>query len=52
MLFTDTCINIWKEMVCKYISLLLLTFNVPLRIGKCTPGGTCTSGNPLSERYK
>jgi len=27
-----------------YISLLLLTLNVPLRIGKCTPRGTCTPG--------
>jgi len=27
-----------------YISLLLLTLNVPLRIGKCIPGGTCTPG--------
>jgi len=24
--------------------LLLITSNVPLRIGKCTPGGTCTPG--------
>jgi len=22
----------------------LLTSNVPLQIGKCTPGGTCTPG--------
>jgi len=27
-----------------YISLLLLTLNVPLQIGKCTPRGTCTPG--------
>jgi len=25
-----------------YVSFLLLTFNVPLQIGKCTPWGTCT----------
>jgi len=32
-----------------YFSLLLLTLNVPLRIDKCTPGGTCTPGwEPLS----
>jgi len=24
------------------LSLLLLTLNVPLQIGKCTPRGTCT----------
>jgi len=30
----------------KYIdfSLILLTLNVPLEIGKCTPRGTCTPG--------
>ena len=27
-----------------YISLLLLTLNVPLEIDKCTPKGTCTPG--------
>jgi len=27
-----------------YFALLLTTLNVPLRIGKCTPGGTCTPG--------
>jgi len=27
-----------------YFSLLLLTLNVPLQIGKSTPGGTCTPG--------
>jgi len=25
-----------------HFSLLLLTLNVPLQIGKCTPTGTCT----------
>jgi len=25
-----------------YFALLLIIFNVPLRIGKCTPGDTCT----------
>ena len=43
--------------MCKYLeinymqmcfALLLITLNVPLRIGKCTPGGTCTpSWEPL-----
>ena len=27
-----------------YFALLLITFYVPLRIGKCTPGGICTPG--------
>jgi len=27
-----------------YISLLLLTLNVHLQIGKCNPRGTCTPG--------
>jgi len=27
-----------------YFALLLITLNVPLRIGNCTPGGTCTPG--------
>jgi len=27
-----------------HFSHLLLALNVPLRIGKCTPGGTCTPG--------
>jgi len=32
-------------MACKdTFFLLLLTLNVPLQIGKCTPGGTCTPG--------
>jgi len=31
----------------------LLTLNVPLQIGKCTPGGTCTPGwEPLSLTNK
>ena len=33
-----------------YLYLLLLTLNVPLRIGKCTPRGTCTPGwEPCSK---
>ena len=33
-----------------YFALLLITLNVPLRIGKCIPGGTCTQvGNPWSR---
>jgi len=33
-----------------YFSLLLLTLNVPLQIGKCTPRGTCTQfGKPWSR---
>jgi len=32
-----------------HIALILLTLNVPLQIGKCTPRGTCTPGwEPLS----
>jgi len=27
-----------------YFAHLLITFNVPLRIGKCTPGGTRAPG--------
>jgi len=27
-----------------YFALLLITLNVPLRIGKCTPVGKCTPG--------
>ena len=27
-----------------YVARLLITLNVPFRIGKCTPGGTCTTG--------
>jgi len=27
-----------------YFALLLITLNVPLRIGKCSPGGTDTPG--------
>jgi len=30
--------------MCIYIYLLLLTLNVPLRIGKCTTRGPCTPG--------
>jgi len=33
-----------------YFYLLLLTLNVPLQIGKCTPRGTCTPGcEPLLQ---
>ena len=36
-----------------YISHLLITVNVVLRIGKCTPGGTCTPGwEPLLAKRK
>ena len=27
-----------------YFDHLLITLNVPIRISKCTPGGTCTPG--------
>jgi len=27
-----------------YFALLSITLNVPIRIGKCTSGGTCTPG--------
>jgi len=27
-----------------YFAPLLITLNVSLRIGKCTPGGTCSTG--------
>jgi len=31
-----------------YFALLLITLNVPLQIGKCSPGDTCTpGGEPL-----
>jgi len=51
-------ISIWFWYMCKYsninlmqlfFSLILLTSNVPLQIGKYTPGTTCTPGwEPLS----
>jgi len=38
IIFTDVCINILKLIICKHIfSLLLLTSDVPLQIGNCTP---------------
>ena len=36
-----------------YFYLLLPTLNVPLQIGKCTPGGTCAPGwEPLLYVYE
>ena len=38
------CKYLEKNYMQIYFALLLITLNVPLQIGKCTPGGICTPG--------
>jgi len=38
------CKYLRKNYMQIYFALLLITLNVPLRIGKCIPGDTCTPG--------
>jgi len=52
IILTDVCINLWKYIYI-YFSFLLLTLNVPLRVGKCTPGVHVSQvGNPCIKPYK
>jgi len=43
-IFTNMCKNLEINRMQIYFALLSITLNVPLWIGKCIPGGTCTLG--------
>jgi len=48
-MFTNICINIWKQIICKYIFLVLPTSQMyPVRLANVPPGVHVPQvGNPL-----